>query len=1847
MKPCKITVLSFLLISLFLASAPAWAQDWEPHWSFHRGDITWSSQVIFQAAIFDGDPLVPGDEIAVFTPGGICAGGMQVPADVEWGQNTGLTAFGNDDATNEVDGFEEEEVMTFKVWLHDVDGELDADITNIAMGDDVWFSEELLMCSIEASTANIPPVMDLLDNALAFGMILVGNSATQSVRIHNNGGGSLTVDQVTFEGDGSEYFSADLGEGFACGWRETKELPFTFTPGADGDFEVIATIHSNDEANPEVTVTLTGAGHVPIPPTIGLSTSDYTFPDTRLGRTRSLTLVISNTGEETLTIQDAALAGDPVFSTNFSGEFDISGGSSGRLLVTFTPEEATNYGAVLTITSNDPNNATVEVQLHGAGVEVGDPELVLNASQRFFPGVIVGTEATWRMVVMNIGGGDLWVHGISSDNDAFTTDFSLDSLRLRPDDFYYVTVSFAPGEVAYYDGVITVVSDDPVNPEVTCMVGGVGSPDDGLHFRYYPTQPNHSLFVEAVSLDDNALVEGDEIGVFTENGMCGGGGVVNANGQAGVRAFADDEESEIVDGFAEGESFTFVVWDASAHSETYATADFSEGPETFTSNGLSRLTLTAGSPAPAPRIRLTAIEHYFGQVDYDDLMTKSWSFSVENIGVGDLIVDVVESDLDEFQVAIDENFPVTLGQNGRLPVTVTFAPTAEQGYVGRLTILSNDPVDSVRYVDVYGTGVVVVIEPDIRLGAPNYFFGGVHKLAQGDDPYEYILEIANTGGGQLFIEDVSRNGSDAFTTSYPNERVFVDAGEVYNLSIWFKPLIAGQFDATFTITSNDPVDEQVTFAVRGYSFDSADHFLHHSTALTHTITVDDAIIRTLEEQDLWLVAGDEVAVFTPTGLCAGHTVVTQPMVDNTSIPLTAWSDDADTPFDDGFHAGDAFTFKFWDWTVGDELDAEVEYIPPGQQVFTVDGATTVLLNAIALHSETQITVDEVVKQFGAVQIGEEASRVFTFTNTGGMDLIISGVESDMAEFSTDFADDVTLGQNESMDLNVTFAPADRIDYEATLTVFSNDPDNREFPFHPVGAGASNEAGHYNFFRTDRNHSVLIESADIGGAGPAIGDEFAVFTPAGFCAGAYIVTDPDADIGIAAMSDDADTPMLIEGFARNETMTLHFWDASQGREYVEGDEDIIVEVTLGSMSWRSNALTFLSVTVIGVFGIRPVAPIEADEGTQVAFNVDLLNAGEDQFEFTAEGVPEDASFIDNGDNTGAFTWDVSYETLDGPDRPVRQTFEVTITATAGLLSDHIVVEITINDVNRAPEVAQPLENDQLTVLEDCGETLVADLDELFVDQDGDAMLFYFRQHAAVGQRIDRETNWYYVTPQPDSSGQFELRVVADDLLDDRDEQSRTLRRVDTPEISFGRTLRSVNGEQPVDPGRDLSLDYVWTLIVTPVNDSPMITQPSVEEIYRVGAVNELEQILVDFLAEDPDNAAADLTWSVLDQDGLPGENGDPWTFEDNGDGSARFTWTPDQDMAREEDYLPQFRVSDPDNSGDVITLQLRVRDVNRPPIILPDVPDTVTIVEDGVDQLIADLADIFTDEDLEDAVLEYTILPNPAQLDLEIVGTRLISNPLADFNTYPLARPPRHHLQVSVTGRDHANDEAVWALRVAVTPVNDSPAAFNLIAPADNFRETDWWDRGMTFSWEAAAQNRYEIDTARYTVRFTLGQDTFKIGPLLNTEFRDVPLLALADSLGIAIRDRNEHRIVWTVIANDGEFTVSANRSYTLILEQLSVPGMDETMPTVFYMAPNYPNPFNSGTTVKFGLPQPADVEVSVWDMHGRQVAVLTNGKHSPGRYEAFWDAAGQSSGIYIIRMSAGNYLGLQKAILVR
>ena len=89
------------------------------------------------------------------------------------------------------------------------------------------------------------------------------------------------------------------------------------------------------------------------------------------------------------------------------------------------------------------------------------------------------------------------------------------------------------------------------------------------------------------------------------------------------------------------------------------------------------------------------------------------------------------------------------------------------------------------------------------------------------------------------------------------------------------------------------------------------------------------------------------------------------------------------------------------------------------------------------------------------------------------------------------------------------------------------------------------------------------------------------------------------------------------------------------------------------------------------------------------------------------------------------------------------------------------------------------------------------------------------------------------------------------------------------------------------------------------------------------------------------------------------------------------------------------------------------------------------------------------------------------------------------------------------------------------------------------------------------------------------------------------------------------------------------------------------VPESFYLADPYPNPFNSTTRVTYGLPTESDVAVQIVDVTGRLVTELTNGRQSAGVHTVAWRASDAPSGVYFIRMNAGEESISQKVVLVK
>ena len=90
------------------------------------------------------------------------------------------------------------------------------------------------------------------------------------------------------------------------------------------------------------------------------------------------------------------------------------------------------------------------------------------------------------------------------------------------------------------------------------------------------------------------------------------------------------------------------------------------------------------------------------------------------------------------------------------------------------------------------------------------------------------------------------------------------------------------------------------------------------------------------------------------------------------------------------------------------------------------------------------------------------------------------------------------------------------------------------------------------------------------------------------------------------------------------------------------------------------------------------------------------------------------------------------------------------------------------------------------------------------------------------------------------------------------------------------------------------------------------------------------------------------------------------------------------------------------------------------------------------------------------------------------------------------------------------------------------------------------------------------------------------------------------------------------------------------------------VPASFSLAQNYPNPFNPTTTINFSLPEEATIRLTVFDVIGRRVAVLTDQLYQAGVHELVWDASAHASGIYFYRMEAGGKLiQTQKMTLIK
>jgi hypothetical protein len=144
--------------------------------------------------------------------------------------------------------------------------------------------------------------------------------------------------------------------------------------------------------------------------------------------------------------------------------------------------------------------------------------------------------------------------------------------------------------------------------------------------------------------------------------------------------------------------------------------------------------------------------------------------------------------------------------------------------------------------------------------------------------------------------------------------------------------------------------------------------------------------------------------------------------------------------------------------------------------------------------------------------------------------------------------------------------------------------------------------------------------------------------------------------------------------------------------------------------------------------------------------------------------------------------------------------------------------------------------------------------------------------------------------------------------------------------------------------------------------------------------------------------------------------------------------------------------------------------------------------------------------------------------------------------------------------------------------------------------------------------------------------------VISRGYTDVPIGLVMDDGG-PIKPAGYTNPIWVDVDGNGVFD-SLNKRTT-------VEGSDSHSPLQYSLQQNFPNPFNPSTTVEYTLPNFDHVSLRIYSVQGQEMVTLVDRQMPAGTHRVIWDAKGWVNGVYFIKLEAGQYQFMRKAVLLK
>jgi hypothetical protein len=590
----------------------------------------------------------------------------------------------------------------------------------------------------------LQPEIKLSPVALAFGDVVVGQSADLVLNVHNSGPGPLNVKSLTI--DNTRFTTPGTTAPFTVAAYADRKVTVRFGPVATGAQSGTLTVASDDPNRPSVAVALSGNGSSApaAAPAVAVSPASLDFGGVTAGQTKDLVLTVSNTGRAALSVSAAASSNALFRVTSPAVPFSVAAGAQQAVTVRFSPSAAGSQTGTLTLSTNDPARASVAIPLSGTGTSAtaASPSVSVSPASLDFGNVTAGQTRDLTLTVSNTGQASLTVSAASSSNSLFTVASPAVPFLVAAGSQQAVTVRFTPTAAGSQSGTLTLSTNDPARATVAVSLAGTGTAAGGT--------PAPRIAVSPASLAFGNVTVGQTASLTLTVSNGGNAALsVTAMGSSSARFAVTSPAAPVT--VAAGASQPVVV----------AFSPLDAGPASanleIASNDPDRRTLVVALSGAGVAVASggARIDVSPASLDFGAVLpgrTADRTVTVSNRGGGSLTVSAIATNNLRYSI-VSPSLPFSVAAGSQQTVTVRFAPPVPGSQTGSLTISSNDPARPEVSVGLAGSGylLITVLSDSFNRPDADYCLTGPADMEYGGSGSAYYVPVFGNFSGTRYV----------------------------------------------------------------------------------------------------------------------------------------------------------------------------------------------------------------------------------------------------------------------------------------------------------------------------------------------------------------------------------------------------------------------------------------------------------------------------------------------------------------------------------------------------------------------------------------------------------------------------------------------------------------------------------------------------------------------------------------------------------------------------------------------------------------------------------------------------------------------------------------------------------------------------------------------------------------------------------------------------------------------------------------------------------------------------------------------------------------------------------------